>query len=100
MLKSIHLSLDAMGGDKAPEIVIEGAAQSKIRHPDLKFSFFGNKDKIFPIINSLEILRNSNVIHTDQIIDANEKPSIAVRKGKNSSMGMAIQLLNQAKLMQ
>ena len=46
MLKSIHLSLDAMGGDKAPEIVIEGAAQSKIRHPNLKFSFFGNKDKI------------------------------------------------------
>ena len=97
MTQSIHLSLDAMGGDYAPQIVIEGAAQSKIRYPNLKFSFFGNKDKIIPLINSLEILRNSNVIHTDQIIDANEKPSIAVRKGKNSSMGMAIQLVKSGK---
>jgi len=96
----IHLSLDAMGGDKAPEIVIEGAAQSIIRYPNLKFSFFGNKDKINPLINSLKILKDSKVIHTDQIIDANEKPSIAVRKGKNSSMGMAIQHVKSANLMQ
>ena len=86
-----------MGGDNAPQIVIEGAAQSKIRHPNLKFSFLGNKDKIVPLINSLEILRNSNVIHTDEIIDANEKPSIALRKGKHSSMGMAIQLVKSGK---
>ena len=31
------------------------------------------------------------------MIDANEKPSIAVRKGKNSSMGMAIQLVKSGK---
>ena len=80
-----------MGGDYAPEIVIEGAAQSKIRHPNLHFSFFGNKDKIVPLIKPLEILKNSNIFHTDQIIDSNEKPSTAIRKGKNSSMGMAIQ---------
>ena len=39
LTQSIHLSLDAMGGDYAPQIVIEGAAQSKIRYPNLKFSF-------------------------------------------------------------
>ena len=93
MTQSIHLSLDAMGGDNAPQIVIEGAAQSKIRHPNLKFSFFGNKTKIVSLIKPFEILKNSNVIHTDQIINANEKPSVAVRKGKYSSMGMAIQLV-------
>ena len=49
MTQSIHLSLDTMGGDYAPQIVIEGAAQSKIRYPNLKFSFFGNKDKIIPL---------------------------------------------------
>ncbi len=97
MTKPIHLSLDAMGGDYAPEIVVEGAAQSKIRHPNLKFSFFGNKEKIFPMIQSLEILRNSDVIHTNETIDANEKPSVALRKGKNSSMGMAIQLVKAGK---
>ena len=91
MTKSIHLSLDAMGGDNAPQIVIDGAAQSKIRYPDVKFSFFGNKNKLLPLVSSLKILKNSEIIHTDQTIDANQKPSIAVRKGKNSSMGLAIQ---------
>ena len=97
MTKSIHLSVDAMGGDYAPEIVLNGAAQSKIRYPNIKFTFFGNENKILPLINSLDILKNSSVIHTNDFIDANEKPSVALRKGKNSSMGMAIQLVKSGK---
>ena len=91
MTNSIHLSLDAMGGDKAPQIIVDGAAQSKIRYPDVKFSFFGNKNKLLPLVSSLKTLKDSQIIHTDEIIGANQKPSIAIRKGKNSSMGLAIQ---------
>ena len=97
MTKAIHLSLDAMGGDKAPEIVIEGAAQSKIRYPNVKFSFFGDQEKILPLISTKDILKDSNVIHTSEIVNASDKPSIAVRKGKNSSMGMSIQLVKSGK---
>ena len=86
-----------MGGDYAPQVVVEGAAQSKIRYPNLIFSFFGNKEKISPLIHGLDILKNSNIIHTKEIIGANEKPSIAVRKGKNSSMGMALQHVKSGK---
>ena len=91
MTNSIHLSLDAMGGDNAPQIIVDGAAQSKIRYPDVKFSFFGNKNKLLPLVSSLKTLKDSQIIHTDEIIGANQKPSIAIRKGKNSSMGLAIQ---------
>ena len=91
MTNSIHLSLDAMGGDNAPQIIVDGAAQSKIRYPDVKFSFFGNKNKLLPLVSSIKTLKDSQIIHTDEIIGANQKPSIAVRKGKNSSMGLAIQ---------
>ena len=91
MANSIHLSLDAMGGDNAPQIIVDGAAQSKIRYPDVKFSFFGNKNKLLPLVSSLKTLKDSQIIHTEEIIGANQKPSIAVRKGKNSSMGLAIQ---------
>ena len=86
-----------MGGDNAPEIVVEGAFQSKVRHPNLVFSFFGNKSQLLPLINSREILKDSNIIHTKEIVDANEKPSIAVRKGKKTSMGMSIQLVQSGK---
>ena len=91
LTNSIHLSLDAMGGDNAPQIIVDGAAQSKIRYPDVKFSFFGNKNKLLPLLSSLKTLKDSQIIHTDEIIGANQKPSIAIRKGKNSSMGLAIQ---------
>ena len=97
MTKSIRLSLDAMGGDNAPQIIVDGAAQTKIRHPYVKFSFFGNKIKLLPLKNSSEVLKESEIIHTDEFIDANEKPSIAVRKGRNSSMGMAIQSVKSGK---
>ena len=97
MTKSIRLSLDAMGGDNAPYIIVDGAAQTKIRHPYVKFSFFGNKIKLLPLINSSEVLKESEIVHTDEFVDANEKPSIAVRKGRNSSMGMAIQSVKSGK---
>ena len=97
MTKSIRLSLDAMGGDNAPQIIVDGAAQTKIRHPYVKFSFFGNKIKLLPLINSSEALKESEIVHTEEFVDANEKPSIAVRKGRNSSMGMAIQSVKSGK---
>ena len=86
-----------MGGDNAPYIIVDGAAQTKIRHPYVKFSFFGNKIKLLPLISSSEVLKESEIVHTDEFIDANEKPSIAVRKGRNSSMGMAIQSVKSGK---
>jgi len=97
LTKSIHLSLDAMGGDNAPQIIVDGATQTKIRHPYVKFSFYGNKIKLLPLISSSEVLKESEIIHTNEFIDANEKPSIAVRKGRNSSMGMAIQSVKSGK---
>ncbi|MDC0093319.1 phosphate acyltransferase PlsX [Alphaproteobacteria bacterium] len=93
MTKPVHISLDAMGGDNAPDIVINGAAQSKIRYPNLFFSFFGDKEKLGPLIKSSNLTDCSNLIHTNEIVDANDKPSIALRKGMKSSMGMSIQLV-------
>ena len=86
-----------MGGDNAPKIIVDGATQTKIRHPYVKFSFFGNKMKLLPLINSSELLKESEIVHTEEFVDANEKPSIAVRKGRNSSMGMAIQSVKSGK---
>jgi glycerol-3-phosphate acyltransferase PlsX len=91
---SIKISLDAMGGDNAPDIVVNGASQSKIRHPNLKFTFVGNKDRISSLISEFPNLQDSGIVHTNEIVSANAKPSVALRSGKNSSMALAI---NQVK---
>ena len=37
--KSIHIALDAMGGDNAPDIVVKGADRALKRYPFVRFTF-------------------------------------------------------------
>ena len=97
MSNPIHISLDAMGGDHAPEVIIKGASEAKVRFPNLKFTFFGDKNYIAPLIKPLLNIENSNIIHTKEKVNPNEKPSIAVRKGTKTSMYMAIQYVKSGK---
>ena len=89
-----------MGGDHAPEIVIDGAAEAKTRYPDVEFIFFGNKKNIEPLINSKNNLSYSEIIHTDEFISPNDKPSTVIRRGMNTSMALAIKSVkNQSNAM-
>ncbi len=96
--KIIRLALDAMGGDKAPEAVIKGAELSRKRFPHLRFQFFGDTQKIAPILARYAQLKAlSTIVHTEDVISDDEKPSIAVRKGRNSSLALAIKAVRDGK---
>ena len=82
-----------MGGDHAPEIVVEGASEAKIRYPDIEFIFFGNKKTLEPLINGKNNLFGSEIIHTAETIKSNDKPSYVIRRGANTSMALAIKSL-------
>ena len=80
-----------MGGDRSPQIVIEGADLIAASNPNVHFLFFGDSTKINPIVNTCRNLQNRfELIHTDQYISSDEKPSIALRRGTKSSMRLAI----------
>ena len=99
-MKKIKISLDAMGGDHAPEIVVEGATEAKIRYPDIEFIFFGNKKILYPLIDSKHNLSESEIIHTMEFIKPNDKPSNVIRRGANTSMALAIKSVkNQSSAM-
>jgi glycerol-3-phosphate acyltransferase PlsX len=90
-MQGVTIALDAMGGDYAPAIVIEGANQALARYNNIHFIFFGDETKILPILNNLpELKERSTIHHTEFAIANHEKPSVALRKGKGSSMGLAI----------
>lgn len=89
--KHILLSLDVMGGDKAPHMVIEGAALALKENQNLRFLMYGDERKILPLMKrhpSLE--KAAQLFHTSEFIKNDEKPSIALRQGRNSSMRLAI----------
>ncbi|RYC17693.1 phosphate acyltransferase PlsX [Ciceribacter ferrooxidans] len=89
----IRISLDLMGGDFGPEVVIPGAAKALERHPGVSFVMFGQQEKCAPILARYPTLRERSVFHHCEIAVAmDEKPSQALRRGRyKSSMWKAIE---------
>ena len=91
MSENVVIALDAMGGDEAPEIVIKGVDIVRIQFPNARFLLFGDDARLQPLLNAHPGVRAvSEVRHTDQAIKGTDKPSQALRKGRKSSMRLAI----------
>jgi glycerol-3-phosphate acyltransferase PlsX len=89
---SLAISLDAMGGDNAPEMVIRGADIATQRFPTAHFLFFGDEQRIKPMIERLPGLSAvSAVRHAETEVKMEDKPSQALRAGRKSSMRLAIE---------
>ncbi len=88
----VKISLDVMGGDFGPEVVIPGAAKALERHPDITFVLFGRHDECEALLARYPTLKERSVFHNcDVAIAMDEKPSQALRRGRNvSSMWQAI----------
>lgn len=91
MSTKIRISLDAMGGDQAPEIVVKGADIALGEQDNLELILVGDADRISPFLAQTRHLRSAEIIHTKAFVDAAEKPSAALRRGKDSSMWKAIE---------
>lgn len=99
MAKSVIVSLDAMGGDDGPEMVIPGAHAALERRPDLEFVLYGNEQQLFPLLNAHPKLKaRSEIVHTEHAVAMDDKPSTALRSGRwKSSMWMSIQAVRDKK---
>ena len=92
MAQTRTLALDAMGGDFGPEVIVPGAALSLERHPELEFLLFGDEARIQSVLAHHSVLAaRAHVIHTDTIVASDAKPSRALRRGKGTSMWLAIE---------
>lgn len=90
------LALDAMGGDFGPEVVLPGAAISLQRHPELSFLLCGDRAKIEPVLaEHKDLAARSEIIHTDMVVAMDAKPSQALRRGKGTSMWLALDAVKQ-----
>ena len=90
------LALDAMGGDYGPTVVIPGAALSLERHPTVNFIFYGDAARINAELARHPVLAGrSEVMHTDSVIGMDDKPSQALRRGKGSSMWLALEAVQK-----
>src|SRR5690606_16479872 len=85
-----------MGGDAAPDIVVQGAEIARERFPGARYLFFGDEAEVKPLLDRLPALAAvSELRHTSDRISGETKPSAALRTGRSSSMWMAIEAVQQ-----
>lgn len=86
-----RIAVDAMGGDEGVRVMIEGAALARRRHDRFKFLLVGDETRIKAALDAHPNMRGaSEILHAEDIIRGEDKPSQALRRAKTTSMGMAV----------
>lgn len=82
----ITIAIDAMGGDNAPEAMIQGVNLALHTFEDVKIKLFGDESLILPLLDANDRVE---VVHTTEVITGEDEPVIAVRRKKTASMVLA-----------
>lgn len=91
MTNQPRIAIDAMGGDEGVRVMIAGAALARHRHDRFRFLLVGDEVQIKAALEDHPNLRAaSEILHTDEVVTGDDKPSQAIRKSRGSSMGLAI----------
>jgi phosphate acyltransferase len=86
------LSIDAMGGDAAPGIVVDGVERFARARPGFRFLLHGDEARIKPLLAGARAAAAcSSIRHSERQVEMDAKPSQALRQGRGSSMWNAIE---------
>lgn len=91
----ITIAVDAMGGDHGPPVTVPASLSALQNEGTLRIVLVGLPEKIEPLLaNAAPALRQRVKIHpASQVVGMDEKPQDALRKKKDSSMRLAIDLV-------
>jgi glycerol-3-phosphate acyltransferase PlsX len=92
---SCILSVDVMGGDDAPAIVIDGLALVVVRQPKVRYLLHGDEARLAPLLDTRPALKAASTLrHAPDVVAMDDKPSHVLRGGRNrgrsTSMWQAI----------
>ncbi len=94
MQKLITVAVDAMGGDNAPAEIIKGAVLAISENTDIKVILTGDEEVILKGLREYNYDKERiTVVHAPEIITNNEAPVMAIRRKKNSSIVVAMNMV-------
>lgn len=94
----LTIAVDAMGGDNAPRMVVYGAEIARRRFPGIRFMLFGDEGRIHPLLRRRrKLLESVEVVHTGDVVNSDMTVAEALRKGRNSSMQLAINVVREGR---
>lgn len=91
-----RIAVDAMGGDEGVRVMVEGAALARRRHDKFRFLLVGDEPRIKAALENHPNMRSaSEILHCEDVVAGDEKPSRAIRRAKTTSMGLAINAVKE-----
>jgi len=94
MAEKVTISVDALGGDNAPGVVLEGVEQALALDEDLTVLLCGPSDVVEPFAAAHE---RCEAVVTTEVIGMAEHPANAVRKKKDSSIVVGCRLVKEGR---
>ena len=91
MSQNIKIAVDAMGGENSPKKVVEGILKNHNENNDILYNIFGDLEKIEPFLPKDYNKKIFNIVNTKNKILDTDSPLSAAKKGKDTSMWLAIQ---------
>ncbi|MCM8534564.1 MAG: phosphate acyltransferase PlsX [Lentisphaeraceae bacterium] len=95
------IAVDAMGGDDAPDIVIEGVAQALSEYKSIdKTILVGDEEQIKKLlpVHKLENHPKIEIHHASQVVEMHEPSTLAIRGKKDSSITVCTNLAKEGKV--
>lgn len=94
----MKIAIDAMGGDHAPYEIIKGALEAKNRNKEIELILVGQEAVIEENLKKLQANRDRiSMIHASEVIGFDETPTMAIRKKKDSSIVVGLNLVKEKK---
>ena len=87
----IKIAIDAMGGDDSPKKIIEGIILNHNKSKENFFLIFGNENEIIKHLKNKIDKKFYKIIHTDSLVKSTDSPLEGAKRGKNTSMWLAIE---------
>ncbi len=82
-----------MSGDFGPHVIVPSSLDFLARHPDCRLLLVGDEARIRSLAGSFSSDLPFDIIHAPQVVGMDEKPSMALRKRRDSSLYKAISLV-------
>jgi phosphate acyltransferase len=91
----LRIALDAMGGDHGPKVVAPAALAALARHPALELCLVGDETAVRAALGaaSSDTPPRLSFRHAEERVEMHDKPSVALRSKRNSSMRYAIDMV-------
>lgn len=93
MTETITIALDAMGGDHGPSVVVPAAVRYLEAHPRHALILVGREEAVKQYLPKGRLPRGLSLHPATQEVGMDELPSVALRKKKDSSMRVALDLV-------